>query len=458
MTMARAGLPVLILGWLCLAVPTLWDFLFGVWSGFSQGHELLLLSVAGWLVWRHRSPDDAAPQGAWPAWFWLAWGLGVLAYAFGRSQEFIRIELLSVWWLAMLLTWLARGWVGLRRTWFAWLFCLFAMPLPFGLVLMLTAPLKEAVSALAAGILSSVGYPIGRSGVVLTVGQYQLLVAEACAGLHSMFILEAMGLLYSHLAQHTSWWRNGLLAVLAVPVSFLANVVRVMVLVVVTHHFGDAAGQGFVHNFAGLVLFAVALVLMESPAILMAMALASWARRQEALGAAAHGQVGMAAPSIGHVVREAFTDGANLLLLGSLAIGFVTGEQGKAMMEPFSGALFKGMLALFLLDLGLLVARQLPALRTVHPALLLYGVCGPLVHGLIAMALAALLHLSAGDAILLVVLAASSSYIVVPAVLRHAIPEAKPSLYLGLSLAVTFVFNILFGIPLYTGLAQYLLD
>ena len=200
---------------------------------------------------------------------------------------------------------------------------------------------------------------------------------------------------------------------------------------------------------------AVALVLMESPAILMAMALAAWARRQEAiaqagtrLGAGAAPAVG--APSVAHVVREAFTDGANLLLLGSLVIGFVTGDSGKAMMEPFSGALFKGMLALFLLDLGLLVARQLPGLREVHPALLLYGVLGPLAHGLMAMGLAALLGLPAGDTILLVVLAASSSYIVVPAVLRHAIPEANPGLYLGLSLAVTFVFNILIGIPLYS--------
>ena len=200
---------------------------------------------------------------------------------------------------------------------------------------------------------------------------------------------------------------------------------------------------------------AVALVLMESPAILMAMALASWARRQHARGTAAGAPAhGSQALSIGHVLREAFTDGANLLLLGSLVIGFVTGDQGKAMMEPFSGALFKGMLALFLLDLGLLVARQLPGLREVHPALLLYGVCGPLAHGLMAMALAALLHLGAGDAILLVVLAASSSYIVVPAVLRHAIPEANPGLYLGLSLAVTFVFNILVGIPLYTEVVQ----
>lgn len=204
---------------------------------------------------------------------------------------------------------------------------------------------------------------------------------------------------------------------------------------------------------------AVALVLMESPAILMAMALAAWARRQQAAeqGAPSGSPSGTTAspPSHWHVVREAFTDGANLLLLGSLLIGWATGDQGKLMMEPFSGALFKGMLALFLLDLGLLVARQLPALRQVHPALIGYGIVGPLVHGLIAMGLAALLGLPAGDTILLVVLAASASYIVVPAVLRHAMPEAQPGLYLGLSLGVTFVFNILIGIPLYTWVVQW---
>jgi len=253
---------LLPLAWLSLAIPSLWDWLFGTWTAYSQGHELLLLGVAAWLVWRQRDATSAGRPVRLGAIFWLGWVLCLLGYVLGRSQEFIRIELLSLWLSALLVMWAMRGWQGLRRTWFAWLFCLFAMPLPFSLVLALTAPLKEAVSMVATFVLSGVGYPVGRSGVVITVGQYQLLVAEACAGLHSMFILEAMGLLYSHLAQHTSWWRNGLLAVLAVPVSFLANVVRVMVLVVVTHHFGDAAGQGFVHNFAGLVLFAVALVLM----------------------------------------------------------------------------------------------------------------------------------------------------------------------------------------------------
>lgn len=253
---------LLPLAWLTLAVPSLWDWLFGTWTAYSQGHELLLLSVAAWLVWRQRHTLGASRPARLGGGFWLAWSLGLLGYVLGRSQEFIRIELLSLWALALLVMWAGSGWAGLRRTWFAWLFCLFAMPLPFSVVLALTAPLKEAVSMLATTMLSLVGYPVGRSGVVITVGQYQLLVAEACAGLHSMFILEAMGLLYSHLAQHTSWWRNGMLAALAVPVSFLANVIRVMILVVVTHHFGDAAGQGFVHNFAGLALFAVALVLM----------------------------------------------------------------------------------------------------------------------------------------------------------------------------------------------------
>ena len=253
-----------LLAWLGLAIPSLWGFLFGPWAAYSQGHELLLLSVAVWLIWRQRGAPLSATAGlaARSPWFWLAWVVGLLAYWLGRTQELIRIELLALWWLGMMVMLAGRGWEGLKRTWFAWLFCLFAMPLPFSVVLALTAPLKEAVSAIAALILSGVGYPVGRSGVVLTVGQYQLLVAEACAGLHSMFILEAMGLLYSHLAAHGSRWRTAWLALLAIPVSFVANVMRVMILVLVTYHFGDAAGQGFVHHFAGLVLFAVALVLM----------------------------------------------------------------------------------------------------------------------------------------------------------------------------------------------------
>lgn len=252
----------LVAAWSTLALPTFWSFEFGQWSNFSQGHEPALLAVVAWLLWRQRDNLLALPDARTSPAAVLSLSLGLLAYAFGRTQEFIRIELLAVWWVALNLLVFSKGLQALRRTWFIWLFALFMVPLPFSVVLALTAPLKTAVSAVATWVLDGVGYPVGRAGVVITVGQYQLLVAEACAGLQSMFVLEAMGLLYSYLVNHQSWWRNGLLAAFAVPVSFAANVVRVMILVLVTYHFGDAAGQGFIHQFAGLVLFAVALAMM----------------------------------------------------------------------------------------------------------------------------------------------------------------------------------------------------
>ena len=188
--------------------------------------------------------------------------VGLLLYAFGRTQQFLRLEILSLYFILVAVLACFKGWAVLRHIWFVLLFLLFVVPLPFSAIVVVTGPLKEAVSVVASTVLGWVGYPVGHVGVVITVGQYQLLVAEACAGLHSMFILEAMGLLYSNLMNYQSWLRNVLLAVLVVPLSFLANVLRVMILVVVTYHFGDRVGQGFLHNFAGLVLFGLALALI----------------------------------------------------------------------------------------------------------------------------------------------------------------------------------------------------
>ncbi|HQR21643.1 MAG TPA: sodium-dependent bicarbonate transport family permease [Burkholderiaceae bacterium] len=210
---------------------------------------------------------------------------------------------------------------------------------------------------------------------------------------------------------------------------------------------------------------AVAMVVMESPAIIMAVLLANSLRHSQTAGAIVPVGGGSAALSagtfsgvpLGRIMRESFTDGAHLLLLGSMAIGYVSGDAGKAMMQPFSGDLFKGMLAFFLLDMGLLVSRNFGAARQQSPALILYAVAGPLAHAAIALALAALLGLPAGDAALLMVLSASASYIVVPAVLRYAIPEANASVYFGLSLGITFPFNVIVGIPLYTSVARAVL-
>ena len=206
---------------------------------------------------------------------------------------------------------------------------------------------------------------------------------------------------------------------------------------------------------------AAAMALMESPAIILAVLFANSLRRREAAmasegaGSAGASVVANSRPSMGKVLHESLTDGAQLLLLGAMLVGLLTGESGRQAMQPFSGDLFKGMLAFFLLDMGLQTARNLPQLRGQSPWLLAYALIAPLVHAALALALARLAGLPLGDTVLLMVLAASASYIAVPAVLRHAIPQANPSVYFGLSLGLTFPFNILVGIPAYAALAGW---
>ena len=210
---------------------------------------------------------------------------------------------------------------------------------------------------------------------------------------------------------------------------------------------------------------AAAMALMESPAILMAVVLSNWVRQRQTDGAVREScGVSRAPPSgsspgasVGRILHESFTDGAQLLLLGAMVVGILTGEAGQRAMQPFSVDLFKGMLAFFLLDMGLLAARNMGELKGKSPWLLAYAIGGPIVHAGLALALALVVGMSAGNGALLMVLAASASYIAVPAVIRQAIPEANPSLYFGMSLGLTFPFNILVGIPLYVSVAQHVL-
>jgi exosortase B len=180
----------------------------------------------------------------------------------GRSQTVWTLEIAAQNLAVVALLLFFFGWQGVRTAWFPLFFLIFMIPWPGDWIDAVTSPLKAAVSAVAANLLYAMGYPVGRSGVILTVGPYQLLVADACAGLNSLFTLEALGLLYLNLTNYTSALRNVLLAILIVPISFAANVARVIILVLVTYHFGDDAGQGFVHGFAGMVLFIVALALI----------------------------------------------------------------------------------------------------------------------------------------------------------------------------------------------------
>lgn len=198
-----------------------------------------------------------------------------------------------------------------------------------------------------------------------------------------------------------------------------------------------------------------AMALMESPAILVGVLLA----RRHGEGAQAGPAAGAAAPpSAGgtSLLREAFLGGPVFLLLGSLLVGLATGERGWEMVAPFAHEPFRGVLCLFLLDMGLIAARRLDDLRRAGAPLALFAVVAPLVAAAGSIGFAWLAGLSPGDALLLCVLCASASYIAVPAAIRVAVPQANPGLYLPMSLAMTFPFNIAVGIPLYYGVIQAL--
>jgi len=195
---------------------------------------------------------------------------------------------------------------------------------------------------------------------------------------------------------------------------------------------------------------AAAMALMESPAIIIAIILANNIRNQQYENSSKN-------TSLGKVLHESFTDGGQLLLLGALLVGLISGEAGHKVMAPFSIDLFKGLLAFFLLDMGLVAARSISELKGKPTITFFYAFLAPPVHASVALLLCVLLHLPLGDSVLLMVLAASASYIAVPAVLRHAMPEVNPALYMGMSLGITFPLNIILGIPSYIYCAKMFL-
>jgi len=253
----------LIAGLAVLYVPTLVGLAFGVWGDGEQGHGPIVLAISCWLIYR-KWPEmmRLSEGGASSAWGWPVAVVGLLLYVVGRSQGILLFEVGSAIWMLTAVILLTRGGRALRAQWFSLFFMLFMIPLPGQLVDLVTMPMKIAVSYVSEGLLYQLGYPIARTGVILQIGQYMLLVADACAGLHTLLTLEALGLLYLNLVQRDSVFRNTCMALLIVPISFTANVIRVSSLVLITYHFGDAAGQGFLHGFAGMVLFLSALCLI----------------------------------------------------------------------------------------------------------------------------------------------------------------------------------------------------
>lgn len=256
--------PVL-LGVLALFLPTFFDLANGLWTKEEQAHGPIILLLSLWLIYR-KWPElsQVVQRQSFSVLGWVIFLITLILYIVGRSQQILIFEISSFITALIAILLIKRGSAALKLMWFPIFFLLFMIPLPGSLVSLLTMPMKMAVSYVAENILFWIGYPIARNGVILQIGQYQLLVADACAGLQTLLTLEALGLFYLNIVHHSSLFRNTALAILIIPISFTANVIRVIALTLITFHYGDAAGQGFMHGFAGMVLFLSALILIIS--------------------------------------------------------------------------------------------------------------------------------------------------------------------------------------------------
>ncbi len=243
-------LPV-TLGLLVLYVPSIIDLSQTFWRTDIGGHGPIILAVVVWLLWRERAalfgPQQDTPM---PRAGWTLIGVGLLLYVLGRSQEFFQFEVGSMIPLLYGVVLALRGKQVAKRLWFPIFFLCFFVPLPGSLLDAILIPLKQQVSSIVEWLLHLLGYPVARSGVVLTIGPYQLLIADACSGLNSMIALSGVGLLFIYLIKHPSTAYNLVLLFAILPIAFLANIMRVTLLMLVTYHFGDGAGQAF-HDYAG---------------------------------------------------------------------------------------------------------------------------------------------------------------------------------------------------------------
>ena len=261
---APAALPgaLILAGLLAMYLPVYWWAAGSIWQADEHAHGPIVLAVAAWLVWERRKALAQLPPRPLPLAGTLLFGAGLLVYLSGRALELSIFLFLSQILVAAGALLLVLGASALRLLWFALFYLVFTIPLPGPLVDALTGPLKQWISVVSEVVLHAAGYPVARTGVVLSIGQYQLLVADACAGLHSMFSLTALGTLVMYLAGRRSVLHNGLMLAAILPVAFVANIVRVLLLMLITYHFGDEAGQGFLHGLAGVTLMLMALLLL----------------------------------------------------------------------------------------------------------------------------------------------------------------------------------------------------
>lgn len=245
-----------------LYVPMCFEFARTLWRDDAYAHGPVMLAVCAWLVWRDRAVlvDEEGVRAPLPGAVLVV--LGLMLYVVGRSEELPLFEAASLLPVVAGTLLAMRGWTAVRRLAFALALLAFLVPVPGFILDAITGPLKSAVSASVAALLHLFGYPVLREGVVLQVGGHQLLVADACSGMNSIYGLVALTLVYVHLTRPSRRGRLPLVLLGVVPIAVAANIVRVTLLALIAYHFGDGAAEGFLHGFAGVLVFAVAVMML----------------------------------------------------------------------------------------------------------------------------------------------------------------------------------------------------
>jgi len=251
---------IALAGFAAMYVPVYWWAAGDIWQSEDHGHGPIILAVLVWLFWGLRSEIAAAPTAPAPGLGWLLFGMGLFAYFVGRVFGISIMEFGSQPLVVAGALLLMKGPAALRLAWFPVIYFVFMIPLPSIIVDAITGSLKQWIASIVESLLYLIGYPIARTGVILSIGPYQLQVADACSGLHSMFSLSALGTLFMYMMGRKSRLHMGIMLASILPIAFVANIIRVITLVLVTYYLGDEAGQGFLHGAAGMVLMLVALV------------------------------------------------------------------------------------------------------------------------------------------------------------------------------------------------------
>lgn len=257
-----AGSLILLIVMLGVAAPTLYRLGVQVWSKEVGAHGPIVLATAAWLIWR-RFPAMQAEGVNGNA--FIAFGAAVISlavYVFGRAYDLISLEAAGMYGFGVTLLYSRFGFRTLLRNWFPIFYLGLLLPIPGWMLDEFTAPLKLLVTTLSAGIVIPLGIPLVQEGVTMTAGPYQLLVEDACSGLNSLIGLVAITMFYIYLLRNASWRYSLFLIALIIPIAVLSNVIRIVILILLTYYFGDAVGQGFLHVTAGLFLFALSLLLM----------------------------------------------------------------------------------------------------------------------------------------------------------------------------------------------------